>query len=123
MPIFGKSLRMASDPHTLERMRRVLQSRKVVWTEKKMFGGDCIMIDDKMCFGTYQGGIMFRVDPEEGEELSKREGVAMMVQAGRTMPGYLQAQPSAYDRDEELEFWIDKALAYNPKAQASKKKK
>lgn len=114
---------MASDPHTLERLRRSLQIRKVEWYEKRMFGGDCFMVDDKMCFGTYKGGIMFRVDPEMGEELAKRPHVSMMMQAGHVMPGFMQAEPEAYDRDEDLEFWIGQCLAYNPKAQASKKKK
>jgi TfoX/Sxy family transcriptional regulator of competence genes len=113
---------MASDPYTLERLRHHMHARGMHWEEKKMFGGDCFMVDGKMCFGTYQGGIMWRVHPDEGEALSKREGVTVMVQGGRSMHGYLQAAPEAYDRDEDLAFWIDKCLAYNPLAKASKKK-
>jgi hypothetical protein len=32
--------------------------------------GICFMVDDKMCVGTYKGGIMARVDPEEEETLA-----------------------------------------------------
>ncbi len=113
---------MASDPHTLERLRRALQLRRIDWYEKRMFGGDCFMIDDKMCLGTFKGGIMFRVDPESGDALSQRENVAIMEQGGHVMPGFLLASPEAYDRDEDLDFWIDQCLAYNPKAKASKKR-
>ncbi len=42
---------MATDPYLLERMRNILKDKNAAWTEKKMFGGDCFMIDDKMCFG------------------------------------------------------------------------
>jgi TfoX/Sxy family transcriptional regulator of competence genes len=113
---------MAADTYTLDRLRQALKARNVAWMEKRMFGGDCFMVDDKMCFGTYKGGIMFRVDPEDSARLSQRPGVAVMVQGGREMVGFLQAEPSAYDRDDDLAFWIDQCLAYNPKAKASKKK-
>lgn len=118
----GKDCTMASDPHTLERLRRILQHRNVAWTEKRMFGGDCFMVDDKMCFGTYKGGIMFRLDPELSAELAERPGLTPMVQGGHSMVGFLHAVPSAYDREDDLEFWIDHCLAYNPKARSSKKK-
>ncbi|MFN8397095.1 MAG: TfoX/Sxy family protein [Bacteroidia bacterium] len=114
---------MASDPHTLERLRRAMQVRNRTWDEIKMFGGDCFMVQDKMCFGTYKGGIMFRVDPEETAVLRQRPHVEVMVQGGREMMGYLQASPEAYDSDADLDFWIDKCLEYNPKAPLPKSKK
>jgi TfoX/Sxy family transcriptional regulator of competence genes len=114
---------MASDPHTLERLRRALQIRKVESYEKRMFGGVCFMVDDKMCFGTYKSGIMFRVDPELTAQLVVREGVDQMEQGGHSMKGFMLVEPHAYDRDEDMDFWIDLCLAYNPKANAAKKKK
>lgn len=106
----------------LERMRNILKARNIDWAEKKMFGGDCFMVDDKMCFGTYQGGLMARVAPEEAEELAKRQGAAPMIHGGRPMTGYLFIEPEGYDMDADLEFWIGKCLAFNPRAKASKKK-
>ncbi|MCB9347510.1 MAG: hypothetical protein H6573_08325 [Lewinellaceae bacterium] len=61
---------MATDPFLLDRMRSILKAQNVDWAEKRMFGGDCFMVDDKMCFGTYKGGIMARVAPEEADELN-----------------------------------------------------
>ena len=114
---------MASDPLTLERLQRALQIRKVEYYEKRMFGGVCFMVDDKMCFGTYKSGIMFRVDPELTAQLVAREGVDQMEQGGHSMKGFLLVEPHAYDRDEDMDFWIDLCLAYNPQANVAKKKK
>ncbi len=113
---------MATDPYLLERIRRTLKDQGATWTEKKMFGGDCFMVDDKMCLGTYKGGIMARVDPEKVDKLVKNTGVEQMIHGGRPMNGYLFIHPDGYDKDEDLELWVYECLAFNPKAKSSKKK-
>ena len=114
---------MATDEFILERMRNIMTSKKAQWSEKRMFGGVCFMVDDKMCFGTYQGGLMVRVEPAESEELERRKGAGPMLHGGRPMKGYLFIKPEGYDLEEDLDFWIQKCLEFNPKAKASKKKK
>ena len=114
---------MATNEFELERMRNVLTSKGVQWTEKKMFGGICFMVDDKMCFGTYKGGLMAKVDPEEADALMQREGADQMIHGGRPMTGYLFIEPTGYDMDGDLDFWVQKCLDFNPKAKSSKKKK
>ncbi|MDX1479348.1 MAG: TfoX/Sxy family protein [Saprospiraceae bacterium] len=114
---------MATDPHLLERTRNILAARKTEWSEKKMFGGDCFMVDGKMLIGTYKGGIMARIEPEEAETLTKRPGAEQMVHGGRPMTGYLFITEDGFDADDDLAFWIDKCLEFNPKARSSKKKK
>jgi TfoX/Sxy family transcriptional regulator of competence genes len=114
---------MATDTFLLDRMRNILSEKKVVWTEKRMFGGDCFMVDDKMVFGTYKGGLMARVAPEEIEELTTRNGAEQMVHGGRPMKGYLFIEAEGYDHEEDLSFWIQKCLDFNPRAKSSKKKK
>ena len=42
---------MPIDEHLLERIDTILRRRKVQWTGRKMFGGYCYMVDDKMCLG------------------------------------------------------------------------
>lgn len=120
--IFEEIPRMSHDPHTLDRLRHILQARKVAWEEKKMFGGICFMVHDKMCFGISDRGLLLRIDPEESVLLSKQPGLSLMVHGTREMVGYLRAEPVTYDRDADLEQWIDKCLAYNPLAQSSKKR-
>lgn len=113
---------MATDQQLLKRIRMVMGAEDVVWTEKKMFGGDCFMVDDKLCFGTYKGGLMARIDPEEEEDLVRRHGVEVMIHGGQPMKGYLFIQPVGYEHDKNLKFWIKKCLEFNPIAKSSKKK-
>jgi len=113
---------MATDQYLLDRMYNIMSEKKILWIEKKMFGGNCFMVDDKMCFGTYKGGLMVRIEPDEMEELLKRTGASQMIHGGRPMKGYLFIEPEGYDTEADLEFWIQKCLDFNPKAKASKKK-
>lgn len=114
---------MATDPFLLDRIRNVLSEKQVSWNEKKMFGGHCFMVDEKMAFGTYKGGLMVRVGPDAIEELSEKSGAEQMVHGGRPMTGYMMVEAFGYDKDEDLDFWVQKCLDFNPFAKASKKKK
>ena len=114
---------MATDEYLLERMRRIMDDLGAKWSEKKMFGGDCFMVDEKMCFGTYKGGLMARVDPERTLEYAGRKGADQMIHGGRPMTGYIFIEPEGFDSDEDLEYWISECLDFNPRAKASKKKK
>ncbi|MCB0790862.1 MAG: TfoX/Sxy family protein [Flavobacteriales bacterium] len=113
---------MPVDEYLLERIDKALHRRRVQWVGKKMFGGYCYMVDDKMCIGFYQGGLMARVGPDAVEQLTKREGATQMVHGGRPMKGYLRIDPAGYDSEADLEFWIDRCLAFNPEAKASRKR-
>ncbi|MBK8565351.1 MAG: TfoX/Sxy family protein [Saprospiraceae bacterium] len=108
---------------TATRIADVLTAKGIAYEQKRMFGGDCFMVDDKMLMGTYKGGIMARVDPDEEPTLTQRPGVASMIHGGRAMPGFLMVDPIGYEDDADLEFWVVKAMEYNPKAKSSKKKK
>ncbi len=55
---------MAYNEHLAERIRQYLESRKIKYVEKKMFGGVCLMVDDKMLIGVMKDQLMARVDPE-----------------------------------------------------------
>ncbi|MCF8247711.1 MAG: TfoX/Sxy family protein [Saprospiraceae bacterium] len=108
---------------TGERIADILTVKNIAFEQKKMFGGLCFMLDDKMLIGTYKGGIMARIDPAETETLVNRPGASQMIHGGRLMPGYLMLEPMGYEHDAELSFWVEKCLEYNPKVKASKKKK
>jgi TfoX/Sxy family transcriptional regulator of competence genes len=107
----------------LVRMRDILTIAGVVWEEKRMMGGQCFMVDDKMCFGTYKGGLMCRIEPNETEIFLKRQGAELMIHGGRPMNGYLFITNNGYDSQSDLAYWISKCLEFNPKAKSSKKKK
>jgi len=120
---FDKQKLKTMDDFIFERMRNILLAKEVVWEEKKMMGGITFMVDDKMCFGTFKGGLLCRVDPEEKEQLLNDTIAEVIRQGGREMKGYVHIQPAGYETDEDLEFWISKCLEFNPKAKSSKKRK
>lgn len=45
---------MAYDEFLADHIRSVLQAKQVAFEKKKMMGGICFMVDDKMCVGTDQ---------------------------------------------------------------------
>jgi TfoX/Sxy family transcriptional regulator of competence genes len=114
---------MDSNHITAARITDMFTAKNIPFEQKRMFGGDCFMVDDKMLMGTYKGGIMARVDPAEEETLIARPGASAMIHGGRAMPGFLMIEPVGYESDADLDFWIKKAMEFNPKAKSSKKKK
>jgi len=106
-----------------ERIRNFLMLKGIDWDEKKMMGGLSFMVDDKLCFGSFKDGLLCRIDPIERDALINERGGHIMTQAGREMKGYVHILSDIFDSDQELEFWIDKCLEFNPKAKVSKKRK
>ena len=113
---------MAFDLHLAERIRLHLQQRGVAFHEKKMMGGLCFLVDDKMLAGMVREDLMARVGIEKATELKLREGCTDMTFTGRSMKGYVFANPMAVDMDEDLATYLDACIAFNPLAKSSKKK-
>lgn len=118
---------MAFDTYFTDRIRQVLLSRKVPFTEKKMMGGLIFMVDEKMCIGadqdrtTGEDRLMARIGKEAYEEALTETGARQMNFTGTIMRGFVFIYPDGTDEDEHLAFWVDKALAFNPFAKKSKK--
>jgi len=113
---------MAYNESLADRIRSILEERKVKSTDKKMFGGLCFLVDDKMLIGVEKNRLMARIDPEDEPKALKRKGAKPMNFTGRVMKGFVFIDDTAVDMDKDLEYWVDLCLKYNPKAKASKKK-
>ena len=114
---------MAYNEHLADRIRRIFSESHVSFEEKKMMGGLCFMVDDKMCVGVNKEDLMARIDPEAYEEALGKKGSREMDFTGRPMTGSVFVEPTGTDIDNDLEYWIKLAVEYNPKAKSSKKKK
>ena len=120
---------MAYDEFLADRIRRVFAERKTSYIEKKMMGGLCFMVDDKMCCGVLYNKkkeidlVMARIGEEAQETAKDRPGCLPMDFTGRPMKGYVFFSAEGFDMDDDLAYWIDLCLAFNPFAKASKKKK
>lgn len=114
---------MAFDDYLAERISRILKSKKIAFEERKMFGGLCYMIDDKMCLGIVKNDFMARVGPDAYEKALAMDGARPMDFTKRPMNGYVFVSPEGVNSEQDLERWIDWCLAYNPLAKSSKKSK
>ncbi|TLV03393.1 TfoX/Sxy family protein [Dyadobacter luticola] len=112
---------MAFDEKLSDRIREALVNVPNV-TEKRMFGGICFMVNDKMCVGIADEKLMCRIgEAQYGDALSK-PGCTEMVFTGRPMKGYVYVEPEGMRTNKDFKYWIDLCLAFNPLAKASKKK-
>ena len=112
---------MAFNELLADRIRGIMDARRVPYTEKKMFGGLCFMVDDKMLLGVEKNRLMARIDPDETAQALKKKGTMTMDFTGKVMKGFLFIDENSVDMDADLEYWVELCLKYNPKAKASKK--
>jgi TfoX/Sxy family transcriptional regulator of competence genes len=114
---------MAYDEHLAERMEHCLEKKKVKFEAKKMMGGLCFMVNDKMCAGIVGNKMMARIDPEIQPEMLKKSGCTRMDFTGKPLKGFVFVDPPLLDMEADLAYWVGLCLDYNPKAKSSKKKK
>lgn len=106
-----------------DRIRNILKEKSVDFFEKKMFGGLCFMVDNKMCIGIVKDEVMARIGPENYDDSLKKPGCNEMNFTGRPMKGYVFLSDEAIDLDVDLEYWVQLALDFNPLAKASPRRK
>jgi len=114
---------MAYDEHLAYRIKHVLEAQKVFFEEKKMFGGLCFMVDDKLCVGVMKDELIARIDPQRSEELMAQKACTPLDKSGRSMKGFVLVPPIEVDMETDLETWVQRCLEFNPEARRSKRKK
>jgi len=113
---------MAYNEKLADRVRELFTVTDKKIQEKRMFGGLCFMVNDKMCLGVEQQRLMVRIDPLKYEEALEKEGAMPMDFTGKVMKGYIFVDIDALNTNKKLEYWLNLALEYNKIAKASKKK-
>lgn len=114
---------MPYDEQLATRVRGFFEQHKVAFEAKSMMGGLCFMVDAKMCAGVTSDRLMLRIDPGEEAAALGKPGCKPMDFTGRPMKGFVFVEPAGVRTDTELAAWLDLALAFNPKAKASKMRK
>jgi TfoX/Sxy family transcriptional regulator of competence genes len=113
---------MPYDESLADRVRSLIACTHKNIEEKRMFGGLCFMVNDKMCVGVEKERLMVRLDPAAYDEAMKRRGCRPMDFTGRVMKGFVFVDAAVLDSDDELQYWIDLALEYNKIAKPSRKR-
>jgi len=119
---------MAYDEFLADRIRQTLRGKHIYFEELKMMGGLCFKVDNKMLCGIHidkKNGnslLMARIGAANYEiELKKPECLPMDF-TGRPMRGYIFVTPEGFDSENDLSYWLNLCLAFNPLAKASKPK-
>lgn len=129
MSNFQKKKNMAFDEYLAERIRINLKEKNTESSELKMMGGLCFKVDEKMLCGIHidkksgESLLMARIGEDAYlKELDKDDCLPMDF-TGRPMKGYIFVRPGGFDNEEDLSYWLDLCLAFNPIAKSSKRKK
>ena len=114
---------MSYNEKLVDRIREMIAETHRNVEEKKMFGGLCFMINDKMCLGVEKERLMVRLDPAVYDEVMEKEGCTPMDFTGKIMKGFVFVDIDALNTKKKLSYWVNLALEYNKIAKPSKKKK
>ena len=117
-----KFQRMAFDEALADRVRSLIGRAHKNVEEKRMFGGLCFMVNDKMCVGVEKERLMVRLDPAVYDEAMNKTGCRAMDFTGRVMKGFVFVDAAAITSDDELEYWTNLALEYNKIAKPSRRR-
>ena len=75
-----------------------------------------------MWLGIVRDELMARINPDIYESSLKMEGCKEMNFTGRAMKGFVFVDPDGTDTDEQLAYWIQLCLDFNPVAKKAQRK-
>ena len=119
---------MAYDEYLADRVKHVLNEKRVSFIAKNMMGGLMFMVDEKMfCAILFDKKrktdlLMVRIGENASIEALTKNGCHPMDFTGRPMKGFVFVNPTGFDLDDDLANWIQLCIDFNPLAKSSKKK-
>ncbi len=87
-----------------------------------MFGCYCFFVDGKLCIGIKGEELLVRLPPGRHQEFQEMQNTRELSPGGG-MKGYFWIEPNGYTTRAQWSFWLQEALAYNPLAKATPKRK
>lgn len=102
---------MAFNEKLASRLRAAIAKRST-FTEKKMFGGLAIMVNDKMCCGVLEDDLVARIGPDNFAKAIKLKNVRPMDFTGKPMKGYVYVSPLGLRTAPALQKWVDMAFEF-----------
>jgi TfoX/Sxy family transcriptional regulator of competence genes len=103
---------VAYDEDLANRIRELTGGESGV-AEKRMFGGLAFLVGGHMAVAASgRGGLMVRVEPEEGDRLLERPHVEPFEMRGRPIAGWLRIDAEGVRTKRQLEPWVKRGVAY-----------
>ena len=94
----------------------------IPFTEQKMFGGVCFMLNGNMLVGASPRGLMVRVGKDGNDRALSRPHARPMEQGGRSMAGYIVVDNQGVAQDKDLKAWLAMAVEHVGTLPAKEKK-
>lgn len=120
---------MAYDEYLADRIRRQLKEKRIHFSDMKMMGGLLFKVDNKMFCGIHidkkygDSLLMARIGEETYKKELEKPHCLPMDFTGRPMCGYIYVTSDGFDNEDDLSYYLDLCLAFNPLAKASKSRK
>ncbi|AVS62392.1 transcriptional regulator [Paracidovorax avenae] len=110
--------------HLIDAVRDALAQRcgPTAMEERTLFGCRAFFVDGKLCIGVKGAELLVRLPPERHGEFQEMQNTRELSPGGG-MQGYFWVESHGYARAAQWAFWLDEALAYNPRAKASPKRR
>jgi TfoX N-terminal domain len=102
---------MAYDMGLADRVRAIL-GMHTGFSERKMFGGICFMIDGHMCCGVMKTDLHLRLAPGDAKVALGRPHTRPMEFTGKPMKSMILVDSLGIDSDEALNSWVSLAFAF-----------
>jgi TfoX/Sxy family transcriptional regulator of competence genes len=113
---------MPYDSSISDRVMDHLTSKRVPFEARKMMGGLCFMVREKMCVCVSKDRLLVRLDPAIMDRALSQPGCVPMDFTGRPMNGFVFVHAEAIESEEQLGYWVGLALEFNPRAKMSRKR-
>ncbi len=101
---------MAYDETLADRVRDILRPDPA-YSERKMFGGLCFMLNGNMVCGIVRDELMLRLTAELADAALRRPHVRPMDFTGRPMPSMVYVTADGL-KGRALRTWVEKAAAH-----------
>jgi len=111
---------MPFDDKLANRVRKILEKIEG-FSEKKMFGGICFLVNGHMALGLVNNDLMIRVKPDDIEKLLSLPHVRKMDFTGRPLKGFLYIGAKGTKSDKALRKWVLKSVKFVLSLPAKKK--
>jgi TfoX/Sxy family transcriptional regulator of competence genes len=102
---------MAYDDQLAVRVRDLLATRPG-YSERKMFGGLCFMLNGHMCCGIVGDELMVRLAPDKYEDALARPHARPMDFTGRPMRGMVYVGTGGIEGDGALAEWVERGAGF-----------
>ena len=102
---------MAYDEALAERVRALIGDDPRL-SERKMFGGLCLMVDGNMCVGIVGDELMVRVGPDGYADALAQPHAREMDFTGKPMKGMVFVDATGIAKHPDLERWVDRGMDF-----------